>query len=697
MPYTFVEKALARAAGLPSAVAGQIVDVTPDVALSHDNTAAIARIFRSLGVERVKHPERLAITLDHAVPAPTTLHATNHAEVRRFVAEQGIRHFFEAGRGICHQVLSEEALVLPGQTILGADSHTTHFGWLGAFGAGVGRSEMAAIWATGQLWLRVPETIRIDLVGELPPGVTAKDLSLVVLQMLGEEAGIYRALEFGGPGLASLSLESRMVIPNMMAEAGAKSAYLPPDEGVLRWLAERIVQRERRETRERWERRGAREMGELGELEEVVERLAGMALYPDPGATYVARYEVNLAALEPVVACPHHPANVAPLSQVAGTRVDQAFLGTCTNGRLEDLAEAAAVLRAPDGRVRRVAPGTRLLVIPASSEVLQAALAAGYIETFLQAGAMIGTPGCGPCMGNHMGIPAPGEVTISSANRNFRGRMGTAESEVYLASPAVVAASAVLGRIADPREVIGDGGDRERAERREKREKGWWRVVHEVSEVTTVPRAVVAGEQAADRRQAANGQGPADGLAATGAQPHQPTSLPVYQSANRPSAFSGRAWKYGDNVNTDVIFPGKYTYTLREPAEWAKHALEDLDPTFAANVQPGDIIVAGRNWGCGSSREQAVGALKAAGVRAIIAASFARIYFRNAVNNGILPIVCPEAVAAIQPGETVTVDPERCVVRCAAGEFSFPPLSDSLRAIAAAGGLVEMLRVTRNA
>lgn len=221
MPYTFAEKALARAAGLNSAVAGQIVDATPDVALSHDNTAAIARIFRSLGVERVKHPQRLAITLDHAVPAPTTLHATNHAEVRRFVAEQGIQHFFEAGRGICHQVLSEEALVLPGQLILGADSHTTHFGWLGAFGAGVGRSEMAAIWATGQLWLRVPETIRIDLTGELPSGVTAKDLSLTVLQLLGEEAGIYRAIEFGGPGLASLSLESRMVLPNMMAESGA--------------------------------------------------------------------------------------------------------------------------------------------------------------------------------------------------------------------------------------------------------------------------------------------------------------------------------------------------------------------------------------------------------------------------------------------------------------------------------------------
>ena len=200
MGFTFAEKALARAAGLPQAVAGQIVDARPDVALSHDNTAPIARTFREIGARRVRFPERLAITLDHAVPAPTTQHAQNHAEIRRFVAEQGIAHFFEAGRGICHQVISEEALVWPGQLILGSDSHTTHFGWLGAYGAGVGRSEMAAIWATGELWLRVPETIRIDLIGALPPGVTAKDLSLWVLRQLGPDAGIYTALEFGGPG-----------------------------------------------------------------------------------------------------------------------------------------------------------------------------------------------------------------------------------------------------------------------------------------------------------------------------------------------------------------------------------------------------------------------------------------------------------------------------------------------------------------
>ena len=434
MGCTFAQKALARAAGLPHVEVGQIVDARPDVVLSHDNTAAIARLFASLGIERVRHPEKLAIALDHAVPPPTAEHAANHAEVRRFAAAQGIAHFFEAGRGICHQVVSEEALVLPGQTILGADSHTTHFGWLGAFGAGIGRSEVAALWGTGELWLRVPETIRIDLAGALRPGVTAKDLGLWLLQHLGPEAGIYRALEFGGPGLRTLSVESRMVLPNLMAESGAKNAYLEPDTTVFNWLAEQLDQRGRAE----------------GSQEECSQRVGTGALYPDGDAPYAQSLAVDLGTLEPAVATPHHPAHVAPLSKVAGTPVQEAFIGTCTNGRLEDLAAAASVLRLGNGGVRRVAHGVRLIVIPASSEVLQAALAAGYVETFIAAGAMLGTPGCGPCMGNHLGVPAAGETVISTANRNFKGRMGNPKASIYLANPQVVAASAVLGHIAGP-------------------------------------------------------------------------------------------------------------------------------------------------------------------------------------------------------------------------------------------------------
>ena len=435
-PKTFAQKALARSAGLPSVEVGQVVDARPDIVLSHDNSAAIRSIWKQFGQERLLIPERLAITLDHAVPAPTTKHAQNHAEIRAFVKEQGIRNFWEVGRGICHQVLSEEAVVLPGQTILGADSHTTHFGWLGAFGAGIGRSEVATLWATGELWLRVPETLHVILEGELPLGVTAKDFALRLIGDLGVDGGIYFAMEFSGDGISALSLESRMVLPNMMAEFGAKSAYIAPDQPTFDYLAPRLQTRFTRQGREHLS------------PDEAMARVTAETLYPDVGAAYTATYTYQAAELEPYVACPHSVDHVQPVSQMGGTVVQQAFLGTCTNGRLEDIAAAATVIAG-----KQVASGTRFLVIPASSQVLQAALKAGYIQTLVDAGAVIGVPGCGPCMGNHMGIPAPGEVTISSANRNFRGRMGTPDSEIYLASPAVVAASAVMGRIADPREV----------------------------------------------------------------------------------------------------------------------------------------------------------------------------------------------------------------------------------------------------
>lgn len=452
-PKTFAQKALARAAGLESVAVGQVVDARPDVVLSHDNTADIRRTWLEFGQERVVIPEKLAITLDHAVPAPTTKHAQNHAEIRAFVAEQGIRNFWEVGRGICHQVLSEEAIVLPGQLILGADSHTPHFGWLGAFGAGIGRSEVAALWATGELWLRVPESMRIVLDGPLPPGVTAKDFALRIIGDLGADGGLYASVEFSGSGMDALSLESRMVLPNMMAEFGVKTAYVAPDERVERYLAERRVRRD-------WvlgmgyfasPGHGAFDAGNfIDEISNTQYQISANALYPDADASYISEHIYSAAELEPYVACPHSVDKLATLSDVAGTRVQQAFIGTCTNGRLEDIAAAVEVIRG-----RQVAAGTRLLVIPASREVLQDALRLGYIAALVEAGAHIGTPGCGPCMGNHMGVPAPGEVTISSANRNFQGRMGTKNAEIYLASPAVVAASAVRGVISGPSDVLG--------------------------------------------------------------------------------------------------------------------------------------------------------------------------------------------------------------------------------------------------
>lgn len=272
--------------------------------------------------------------------------------------------------------------------------------------------------------------MKFVLQGQLRPGVTSKDLALHIIGTWGADGGLYRSVEFAGAGLSTLSIDSRMVIPNMMAEFGAKNAYLPPDDLVFNWLAERLAAHD----------------GKL--ITHHASRITHDALYPDADAEYTAVHEIDLATIEPQIACPHTVDNVVPLPQVAGRRVHQAFIGTCTNGRLEDIAAAAEVVRG-----RQVARGTRLLIVPASSQVLQAAMEQGYIADLMAAGAVIGTPGCGPCMGNHMGVPAPGEVVISSANRNFRGRMGTPQSEIYLASPAVVAASAVAGVIAGVEDV----------------------------------------------------------------------------------------------------------------------------------------------------------------------------------------------------------------------------------------------------
>ena len=432
---TFAQKALARAAGRRTCAVGEILDVEPDVVLSHDNTAAIRRIWEQFDQKRVKHPDRMAITLDHAVPAPSAVHAQNHSEIREFVAEQGVSNFFEAGRGICHQVLSEEVVVRPGQVILGADSHTPHFGWMGAFGAGIGRSEVAALWAQGKLWMKVPATMRVHLNGTMPEGVTAKDFALRLIGDLGADGGLYRSIEFSGDTIHAMTLESRMVLPNMMAEFGAKNAVICPDQAVKDWCLERLAYKLRIAA-------GSSAWADL------VSQIEGGCLYPDPDCDLESEYHYRAEDLEPYVARPHNVDDVVPLSELGHVKVDTAFVGTCTNGRLEDMSAVANILSG-----RQLAPGISFVIIPASSQVLRSCFELGYAETFTQAGAMLGVPGCGPCMGNHFGIPAPGGTVISSANRNFRGRMGTPSADIYLSSPAVVAASAVTGRIADPRQL----------------------------------------------------------------------------------------------------------------------------------------------------------------------------------------------------------------------------------------------------
>jgi homoaconitate hydratase family protein len=414
MGKTLSEKILGHKAG-KAVSAGEVVTVAPDYCLSHDNSAAIIGEFKKLGLARVKVPQKLVIILDHIVPAADEKYAQNHKTIREFVAAQGLPNFFDIQHGVCHQVLSEASFALPGKLIVGSDSHTTTYGAFGAFAAGIGRTEAASIWATDEIWLRVPETLRVEFSGKLSAGVYAKDVILKVIGDHGADRANYEAIEFSGPAAGDFSLASRMVMANMAAEMGAKNGYFEPDEKTLEWVRAR-----------------ARADYEI--------------VRSDPGAKYEAVLKYDLSAIEPQVACPHTVDNVKPVREVEGKPFHQALIGTCTNGRLEDLEVAARMLKG-----KKIHPRVRALVLPASREVYIEAMRKGLLETLSEAGCVILNPGCGPCLGAHEGLLAAGEVVVSTSNRNFRGRMGNRDSEIYLASPATAAASALEGKITDPR------------------------------------------------------------------------------------------------------------------------------------------------------------------------------------------------------------------------------------------------------
>ena len=408
---TLSEQILSHAAGR-EARAGDLVIVPVDRCMSHDSLTpeVIAAMRDTLEVERVHDPERIAVIMDHVAPAANVATANAQALVRRWVAEQGIRHFYDVGSGVCHQVMIEEGLVQPGEIALGTDSHATAYGAVGAFGTGVGSRDMALALASGQTWLRVPETIRVRVTGRFRPYVSPKDLSLYLCGLLGLDGAAYQSVEFHG--VDWMNLDTRETLASMTTELGAKAGLVPPTGEAMvgydvpEWLGVR------------------------------------------KGAEYVRTIDVDLATLEPQVSTPPEVDHVSAASTLAGVRVDQVFIGTCTNGRLQDLHAAAGILRD-----KHVAPHVRLLVIPASHRILTEAVADGTLTTLLAAGATLGTPGCGPCIGRHMGVIGEGEVCLSTANRNFRGRMGSPEGLIYLASPEVAAASALTGHVTDPTDL----------------------------------------------------------------------------------------------------------------------------------------------------------------------------------------------------------------------------------------------------
>ena len=423
---TVVEKILARASGKDAVRAGDVVEPRVDLAMSHENAALVINQFQEIhegtGIAaKPWDPSRIAIIFDHRVPAESAKTATNQKKIRAFVAEHGIAKFHDIRGdtgGICHQILPENGYVRPGMVVVGTDSHTTTHGALGAFAFGIGATEMASVWALGAaLNVEVPATIRVEVSGRFPGRVGPKDLILHLIGVLTAQGATFRVLEFTGEAIARLSTSGRLVLCNMSVEAGATSGIVPADAETVRYLRE--------------------EAGVADPLDLVTS---------DPDARYERTIPIDVSSLTPLVACPHTVDNVKPVTAVEGTPVNQVVIGSCTNGRLDDLAEAAGIVKG-----RHVAAGTRMLVFPASAKIYAEAMQLGYLADFMAAGAVVMNPGCGPCLGVHEGALGDGETAISTTNRNFKGRMGNPLAEVYLASPAVAAASALTGVITDPR------------------------------------------------------------------------------------------------------------------------------------------------------------------------------------------------------------------------------------------------------
>ena len=416
---TISEKIFSAASGR-DVWAGDLVVAEVNSAMAHDGTALLAiEAFEEMGGTKVWNPSRVALFLDHVAPSSNETFSKVHKRMRRFAFKHGIP-LYEVGSGVCHQLMVEEGYVRPGELVVGADSHTCTYGALGAFATGIGSTEMAAVFLSGKLWFKVPETLKIEIEGSLPPFVTPKDVALRVIGEVGADGATYQAVELHGSTIEEMSVEGRLTLCNMAVEMGAKTGIINPDEKTYSYLSQLGLN-------------------------------PGRGLSSDPDAQYAKTLELDVSSLEPQVACPHAVDNVKPVSEVEGTPVDQAFIGSCTNGRTEDLAVAAAILKG-----RRVKEGVRLLVTPASQEVYLEALKLGLLEVFVKAGAYVCNPTCGACFGGHMGLLAPGETCISSSNRNFVGRMGSPEASIYLASPATVAASAVTGEITDPRRLMAE-------------------------------------------------------------------------------------------------------------------------------------------------------------------------------------------------------------------------------------------------
>lgn len=651
MPQNLIEKITQRfAVGVDDGHAvrsGDFLSVRPAHVMTHDNTSAVIPKFESMGATRIFDPKQPVFALDHDIQNKKPENLAKYERIEAFAKRQGVA-FFPAGRGIGHQVMVEEGFVLPGTFVVASDSHANLYGALGALGTPVVRTDAAAIWATGRTWWQIPDVVRVNLSGKLQPGVSGKDVIITLAGIFNRDEVLNRCVEFAGPGAASLRIDERMAISNMTTEWGALTGVFRYDETTRDFLLARaeIIQA-------RADRSPRLTPGLIGKIE------AGLPT-ADADARYVAELDFDLSAVTPFVAGPNEVKTITPLPEIEerNVKIDKAYLLSCVNGRLADFAEAAKVLEG-----HRVADGVTLYIAAASSEIQVEAEKLGYWGSLLQAGAVALPPGCGPCIGLGDGILRDGEVGISATNRNFKGRMGARSAEVYLSSPAVVAASAVSGKIAGPKRTSVD------------RPEQLWASLKRASAVRVQPRDQV-----------------------------QPAELSILEGFLK--RIEGELLLVPkDNLNTDGIYGKEFTYQEdMTPEEMGGKAMHNYDPQFQAVAKDGDILVGGFNFGSGSSREQAATALKYRGLQMIIAGSYSQTYKRNAFNNGYIVIECPELVddlkrsfadersLTIRTRRTAQVDFTRGRIQCNSKSYAFAPLGEVAQELIVEGGFEAVIR-----
>jgi homoaconitate hydratase len=619
---------------------GDFISIRPRHVMTHDNTSAVMKKFKAIGAKRMADPRQPVFALDHDIQNTSVDNLAKYRSVEAFANEQGV-DFYPAGAGIGHQIMVEQGYAVPGAFVVASDSHSNTYGGVGSLGTPVVRTDAAAIWATGEFWWSIPPTVQVVLEGRLRPGVSGKDAIIALCGLYNREEVLNACLEFTGPGVVSLSMDARLTIANMSTEWGALSGWFPVDETTLAYLRDRRM------------RLAARGVERISVADLTAWAAAPPA--PDADATYAARITLDLAAVTPHVSGPDTVFTMRSLAAIEREQVavQRAYLLSCTNGRLSDLAEAAAVLAG-----KKVAPGTKLYLAAASAEIQAEAERRGIWGTLVAAGAVVLPPSCGACIGLGIGLLEPGEVGISATNRNFKGRMGSRDARCYLASPAVVAASAVAGTIAGP------------------------------------PGAA---------------EGPALARRLEVLQAAPPAAERVAILPGFPARLQGRlVCAPQDNLNTDGIYGKDYTYREAMTREtMARVVMENYDPTFAARTRTGDILVGGRNFGTGSSREQAVTALQAKGIPCVVAGSFSQTYLRNAFNNGFLCIETPlllerlreqlrDAIAAnertIIPGDELEVDFQSGVITWRGERFTFPALGSVPQSLVVAGGVENLVR-----